>query len=47
MTAGTKVGQAVFTVNGAEVGRVDLLCGETVLPRLDTAVKALKAGLPA
>lgn len=45
--AGTNVGQAVFTVGGMEVGRVDLLCGETVLPRLDTAVKALKAGLPA
>ena len=47
VTAGTNVGQAVFTVNGAEVGRVDLLCGETVLPRLDTAVKALKTVLPA
>ena len=46
VTAGTKVGRAVFTVNGTEVGQVDLLCGETVLPRLDTAVRTLKAGLP-
>ncbi len=47
VTAGTKVGQAVFTLDGAEVGRIDLLCGETVQPRLESALKTLKLGLPA
>lgn len=45
--AGTAVGQAVFTLNGEEVGRVDLLCGKTVLPRLESAMRSLKMGLPA
>lgn len=44
--AGTDVGEAVFTVNGAEVGRVRLLCGETVPPRTESALNILKAGLP-
>ena len=44
--AGTAVGQAVFTLNGAEVGRVDLLCGRTVLPAVASAMGALKTGLP-
>ena len=43
--AGTAVGQAVFTLDGAEVGRVDLLCGRTVPPELKTAMGALKTGL--
>lgn len=47
VTAGTNVGQAVFTLNGTEVGRVDLLCGETVAPKLESALKTLKLGLPA
>lgn len=44
--AGTVVGQAVFTLDGKEVGRVDLLCGKTVLPRLESAMDTLKTGLP-
>ena len=44
--AGTVVGQAVFTLDGKEVGRVDLLCGKTVLPRLESAMDTLKIGLP-
>ena len=46
VTAGTQVGQAVFSVNGKEAGRVDLLCGETVLPQVETALETLKRGLP-
>lgn len=42
MAAGTKVGQAVFTLNGAEIGRVDLLCGEHVAPQVESALKILK-----
>nr|WP_326125359.1 D-alanyl-D-alanine carboxypeptidase family protein [uncultured Oscillibacter sp.] len=44
--AGTAVGQAVFTLDGVEVGRVELLCGRTVPPELKTAMGALKTGLP-
>ena len=33
-------------VNGAEVGRVRLLCGEPVPPRAESALAVLKAGLP-
>lgn len=40
--AGTRAGQAVFTLNGREVGRVDLLCGETVLPRAESAMSVLR-----
>ena len=43
--AGTLAGQAVFTLNGAEVGRIDLICGETVLPELESAMSVLKEGL--
>ena len=43
--AGTQVGQAVFLLDGAEVGRVDLLCGETVWPKLESAWKMLKLAL--
>ena len=42
LTAGTKVGQAVFTLNGAEIGRVDLLCGKTVAPQVESALHILK-----
>ena len=40
--AGEAVGQAVFTVDGREVGAVDLLCGETVLPQVESALAVLK-----
>lgn len=46
VTAGTRVGQAVFTLNGREVGRVDLLCGVSVPPRAASALGVLKLGLP-
>ena len=42
VAAGTKVGQAVFSMNGEEVGRVDLLCGETVPPKVESALSVLK-----
>lgn len=46
ITAGTKAGEAVFSVNGTEVGRIGLLCGATVLPKLQNAISILKQGLP-
>lgn len=42
LRAGTRVGEAVFTLNGKEVGRVGLLCGETVLPRVESAMGTLR-----
>jgi D-alanyl-D-alanine carboxypeptidase len=42
LTAGTKVGEAVFTLDGAEIGRVDLLCGENVAPQVASAMGILK-----
>ena len=42
LMAGTSVGQAVFTLDGAEIGRVDLLCGESVAPKAESALAALK-----
>ena len=46
VAAGTHAGQAVFQVNGQEVGRVELLCGRDVLPRLQSALSLLRDGLP-
>lgn len=46
VAAGTQAGQAVFSVDGREVGRVDLLCGADVMPRLESAMARLKIGLP-
>ena len=45
ITAGRRAGVAVFTLNGREVGRIELLCGETVPPKLDSAMAVLKQGL--
>ena len=45
LRAGTKVGESVFSLNGREVGRVGLLCGKTVLPRLESAMTSLKLSL--
>lgn len=42
LRAGTRVGEAVFTLNGREVGRVGLLCGETVLPGTESAMSVLR-----
>ena len=44
--AGTPVGELAFSLNGREVGRIGLLCGETVLPELASAMGALKLKLP-
>ena len=46
LSAGTRVGQAIFTLNGTEVGRVDLVCGTTILPQLASAAGALRLRLP-
>ena len=46
VAAGSHAGQAVFRVNGREVGRVDLLCGADVPPRLEPAMGLLKLTLP-
>ncbi|MCI8330085.1 MAG: D-alanyl-D-alanine carboxypeptidase [Oscillibacter sp.] len=43
LRAGTPVGQAVFTLSGDEVGRVGLLCGETVLPQVESALRTLRS----
>lgn len=42
LRAGAAVGEAVFTLRGAEVGRVGLLCGETVLPKVESAMGTLR-----
>ena len=44
--AGDRAGEAVFSVNGTEVGRVALLCGADVAPRMESALSILKRGLP-
>ncbi|WP_295585292.1 D-alanyl-D-alanine carboxypeptidase family protein [uncultured Oscillibacter sp.] len=44
--AGTPAGEAVFSVDGQEVGRVTLLCGKDVLPVWEPAMATLKSGLP-
>ena len=44
--AGDRAGEAVFSVNGTEVGRVALLCGAGVAPRMESALSILKQGLP-
>ena len=42
LAAGTKVGQAVFMLEEKEIGRVDLLCGEHVAPKVESAWSTLK-----
>ena len=42
LAAGTKAGQVIFTLQGREIGRVDLLCGEPVVPRMESALSILK-----
>ncbi len=42
LRAGTRVGEAVFTLNGKEVGRVGLLCGETLFPKAESAMSVLR-----
>lgn len=45
LAAGTRVGEAVFTLNGREIGRVGLLCGQYVAPRVESAMGTLKLGM--
>ena len=44
--AGHRVGEAVFSLRGEEIGRVGLLCGADVLPKVATAMRTLKFYLP-
>ena len=46
LRAGQAAGEAVFLVNGTEVGRVGLLCGADVLPQVTSAMHTLKIYLP-
>ena len=46
LSAGQAVGQAVFSLNGREIGRVSLLAGSYVMPRVEPAMATLKTGLP-
>ena len=46
VTAGTAAGEAVFTVDGAEVGRVALVCAADVPPGVESAMALLQRGLP-
>lgn len=43
---GEPAGEAVFKVDGEEVGRVEVLYGASVLPDAETAMRALKLYLP-
>lgn len=42
VAAGTSAGQAVFSLNGKEVGRVELLCGGDVLPAIQPPASLLR-----
>ena len=44
VAAGRRAGEAVVSLNGREVGRIGLLCGEAVPPKLDSAMAVLKRG---
>ena len=46
LRAGDRAGELVFSVDGKEVGRVDLLCGADVRPEMESALAVLKQGLP-
>jgi len=46
LSAGNYAGQAVFLLNGTEVGRVDLLYGANVAPKVEPAMRTLKLYLP-
>lgn len=46
VTAGTAAGEAVFTVDSREVGRVPLVCGADVPPGVESAMSLLRRGLP-
>ena len=46
LRAGREVGEAIFFLNGTEIGKVSLLCGADVLPHVAPAMAILKTGLP-
>lgn len=46
VSAGRRAGEAVFSLHGEEVGRVGLICGVDVLPKVTTAMHTLKLYLP-
>ena len=43
--AGKIVGAAVFCLNGTEIGRVPLVAGRTVMPKVSSALAGLKLEL--
>ena len=43
--AGKTVGAAVFCLNGTEIGRVSLVAGRTVMPKVSSALAGLKLEL--
>ena len=45
VSVGTVAGVAVFRLNGTEIGRVPLVAGRTVPPRLASALNSLKLEL--
>ena len=42
VAAGSRAGEAVFTLGGKEIGRVELLCGQHVAPQVATAMSTLR-----
>nr|WP_325301662.1 D-alanyl-D-alanine carboxypeptidase family protein [uncultured Dysosmobacter sp.] len=42
LAAGSRVGEAVFTLDGTEVGRVGLLCGAPAAPKVASAMGTLR-----
>lgn len=42
VAAGTSAGQAVFNLDGKEVGRVELLCGSDILPAIQSPASLLR-----
>ena len=42
LAMGTQVGEAVFTQNGAEIGRIGLLCAASVAPQVASALGTLR-----
>ena len=45
VSAGKTVGAAVFCLNGTEIGRVPLVAGRTVMPKVSSALAGLKLEL--
>jgi len=41
LAAGERAGEAIFSLNGREIGRVELLCGKAVAPKVASAMGTL------